>query len=198
MSKTLMLLLLIPLLAVACLTQNKSFAGCLDQTGCSCLICPSCNHECKFEAKNVKETKKGFDVEQKVICIPRVVFPWQRSKNSCGCSSKSKCDCTNNGARTRKINVLKTVKYECPKCQYKWSTKEKHNCKSSSRNNSCTSSCSGACASSIQKPQTNLGRAAVMKASPESEVTMPSQQSPAAIGPLADYYLPAKYKATQK
>ncbi|TWU48504.1 hypothetical protein Poly51_44040 [Rubripirellula tenax] len=100
--------------------------GLLDQTGCT-KRCPACDHVCKFDAKEVDVEKSCFDVESKVICIPRVVFPWQMkdrcgSCNSCdgtGCSS-----CINNGARTRRVCVLKTKKYKCPECEYSWSAEK--------------------------------------------------------------------------
>jgi hypothetical protein len=65
-----------------------------------------------------------------VICIPRVVFPWQ--KKSCG--SCQSCDgngcnkCINNGARTRKVCVLKPSSYKCPKCEYTWTAEKKEGC----------------------------------------------------------------------
>ena len=102
---------------------------CLDQTGC-CLRCPACDHVCKLDAEKVDEEIDCFDVETKVICIPRVVFPWQKKK----CRSCSSCDgngcsnCVNNGARTRRICVLKPSSYECPKCKYTWSVEKRGGC----------------------------------------------------------------------
>lgn len=103
----------------------------LSQTGCGCFVCPSCSHCCELEAKMEDVEKSCFEVECKTICIPRVVFPWQKKKS---CSSCTACDgegcssCVNNGARVRKIHVLKTKKYECPECKYKWTPKETSPC----------------------------------------------------------------------
>ena len=98
----------------------------VEQTGCPCFTCPSCKHTCEFESELVDAEKVCFETEEKVICIPRVVFPWQRkSRSSCrGCSDQP-CSCQHNGAKTRKICVLKVKKYTCPECEYAWSPKEK-------------------------------------------------------------------------
>ena len=98
----------------------------LDQTGC-CRRCPACDHVCKLDAEQVEEEKSCFEVESKVICIPRVVFPWQKKKcNACdACDGQGCNNCVHNGARTRKICVLVTDKYKCPSCQYTWSAEKK-------------------------------------------------------------------------
>lgn len=76
-----------------------------------CCVCPQCQHRCQLKAERVEEERECFEVESKVVCIPRVVFPWQ----------KQCCDpCFNNGARTRRVCVLKTETYQCPKCEYSW------------------------------------------------------------------------------
>jgi hypothetical protein len=115
----------------------ETFAGdCLDQTGCS-LCCPECQHCCQLEAEMGDVEKKCFEVETEVICIPRVVFPWQVGKRCfpfCKKNERSSCDscngrgcsnCVHNGAKTRKIKILKSRKYQCPQCEYAWSTVEK-------------------------------------------------------------------------
>ena len=95
----------------------------LDQTGCCLCDCPVCGHQCRLKAESVEEKIKGFDVESEVICIPRVVFPWQRPKCSTGCGH---CDglgcstCVHNGARLRRVCRLKPDSYKCPKCEYEW------------------------------------------------------------------------------
>lgn len=75
-----------------------------------CRQCPSCNYVCKLTVEKIDEEKIGFDVESKVICIPRVVFPWQKKCNPCA----------NNGGRLRSVCVLTTEKFKCPKCEYTW------------------------------------------------------------------------------
>jgi hypothetical protein len=86
-----------------------------------CKKCPSC--DCSLEAKMVDVEKSCFEVETKTICIPRVVFPWQR-KSACGscdsCDGNGCNSCVNNGAKTRCIRVIKKKKYTCPECKYSW------------------------------------------------------------------------------
>lgn len=101
-------------------------AGCLDQTGI-CNRCPSCNHYCHLSAKIEKVEKECFKIESKVICIPRVVFPWQKPKHHRGCfrcGGGGCTNCINNGARKRTVCVLVQDTYECPECKYKWSAKK--------------------------------------------------------------------------
>ncbi|TWU36134.1 hypothetical protein [Novipirellula artificiosorum] len=111
-------------------SAGKLGQGCLDQTGC-CQRCPSCDHVCKLDAKEVEVEKECFETETKVICIPRVVFPWQKKKAMRSCAGCDSCDgggcthCVHNGARTRTICVLKTKKYKCPACEYTWSAEKK-------------------------------------------------------------------------
>ena len=74
---------------------------------CGYVECPQCACQtCYLEVDQSKVKKTCFKVEQKVICIPPIRFPWQ--------------DCPPTTARTRTVNVLKTHSYECPSCSYKW------------------------------------------------------------------------------
>lgn len=99
-----------------------SAVGCLDETGCiDC--CPACGYTCELNAECKDEKIKGFDVESKVICIPRVVFPWQK-RDACGCNSVSCNKCNHNGARLRRVCVLKEDSKTCPKCEYSWEVKK--------------------------------------------------------------------------
>ena len=105
------------------------FGGkCVSQTGCS-LCCPVCDHTCRLEAKEVEEEISCFEVESKVICIPRVVFPWQKKKcQACDTCDGGGCtDCVHNGARLRRVCVLKKDKIKCPKCKYTWTPEKKCN-----------------------------------------------------------------------
>lgn len=108
----------------------------LDQTGCQ-LCCPACDHVCKLNVDEVEVEKKCFEVETKVICIPRVVFPWQ--KKSCGpcdsCDGNGCSTCVHNCAKTRKVKLLKSKKYTCPACEYTWSAEP----------NPCAVPCADAC-----------------------------------------------------
>jgi hypothetical protein len=97
----------------------------LDQTGVAC--CPVCDKICKLEAEQTETERTCFEVETELVCIPRVVFPWQtKRKPTCAdCRSGSGSACTNcvhNGARVRKVRVLKPKTYTCPACEYCWST----------------------------------------------------------------------------
>ena len=119
-------------LAALIVNVNQVNAGkVFDQTGCH-HCCPECNHCCQLDAEMGEEEKKCFEVETEVICIPRVVFPWQVGKRCfpfCGKKHRTACDacdgygcsaCVHNGAKTRKIKILKSRKYKCPKCEYTW------------------------------------------------------------------------------
>jgi hypothetical protein len=73
--------------------------------------------------------KSCWEIECEEICIPRVVFPWQKWKakrdGSCGsCDAcgdgRGSCCTVNNGARVKVVKKLKKKKYECPKCKYEW------------------------------------------------------------------------------
>ncbi len=120
-----------------------------------CCQCPNCDYVCKLKAELVDEEKTCFDVETKVICIPRVVFPWQK-----------KCDpCANNGARLRTVCVVTTDKYKCPKCEYTWKAEKRPN----------------PCAEMIGGSDLEVPRPAPLPApSIDTDVTSPSGQA----GPL--------------
>ncbi|MDB2687687.1 hypothetical protein N9Y42_10795 [Mariniblastus sp.] len=70
---------------------------------------------CKLSVKHGKEKKTCFKTEQVPVCVPAVRLPWQ----TCCPPSKS---------RTRLVTKLKTEKYECDSCTYKWSVEETNNC----------------------------------------------------------------------
>ncbi|MGV3484805.1 MAG: hypothetical protein ACO1RT_10345 [Planctomycetaceae bacterium] len=84
-----------------------------------CHACPQCNYVCKLDVTKSEQEKECFDVEAKVVCIPRVVFPWQKN---CG------NPCANNGGRIREICVLKTESYKCPQCKYTWTAEKRTPC----------------------------------------------------------------------
>ena len=105
--------------------KDKSHCG----KGCR-VRCPNCCHECVFSAEKAKETKNCYEVECKEICIPRIVFPWQKcgcGKGSKGCGDgKGSCCGHNNGARTKSVRVLVKYAYECSVCAYKWNPVSKY------------------------------------------------------------------------
>ncbi len=105
------------------------------QTSCCEVTCPHCHYSCKFSVDIEEDAHHCYGVECKPICIPRVVWPWQRKKcclndgepcDACtgdGCLLHSKplyCSCVNNGACIRKVLVLKKYEFECKKCKYSW------------------------------------------------------------------------------
>lgn len=81
----------------ACQTCHAAPCACKPQ---------DCDH-CRLKVKKVKETKKCFEIEQKEVCVPPVRFPWE------------KC-CPPTRSKFRTVNTLKTKKYECDVCEYKW------------------------------------------------------------------------------
>lgn len=99
----------------SCATEVVEDCGC-GKIGCSgCLRrrrplrhCPQCNAEiCISESETTKVKKSCWKTEQKVICIPKVRFPWQ------------KCDGPLCG-KTKTVTLLKKHSYECEACKYKW------------------------------------------------------------------------------
>ncbi len=104
--------------------------------------CPNCHACCTLKVESGKEEKSCWEIECEEICIPCVVFPWQKWKAdrngghasgcpagcdgghgtcACGSCAKGKCSCVNNGARVKVVKKLKKKTYECPKCKYEWS-----------------------------------------------------------------------------
>jgi len=76
------------------------------------VACPECDSDfCQLKVSKGKEEKKCFEVTQKEVCIPAVRLPWK------------KC-CPLPKSKVRVVNVLKTKKYECPKCNYEWKVYE--------------------------------------------------------------------------
>ncbi|KAA1259721.1 hypothetical protein LF1_22580 [Rubripirellula obstinata] len=123
-------------------------AGCLKgDKCCKKACCPKCSHECqtcKLEAELVDVEKKCFEVETKTICIPRVVFPWQKKQSSChSCKGRGCTNCVHNGAKIRTVKVLKSKKYKCPECEYTWTPEEGSACCSS--NGGCGDRCGNNC-----------------------------------------------------
>lgn len=79
-------------------------------------VCPQCNTCCELKVEKEDEDRYCWDVECEEICIPRVVFPWQ----------KSRCNpCVHNGADVKTVRVLKKRDYTCPVCTYTWTPKER-------------------------------------------------------------------------
>lgn len=93
---------------LACLIFNTAAA--------SCLRCPECNATCcELTLEEKIEKASCYEVKREKICIPNVVFPWQKK---C-CNPRA-----NNGARVRTVKVMTKREYECPKCEYKWEAKD--------------------------------------------------------------------------
>ncbi len=169
----------------------------LDQTGCS--YCPVCDHACKLEAKQVDEQKTCFNVESKAICIPRVVFPWQKAKKArCAacdsCGGRGCTACVHNGARVRKVCVLKTEKYECTKCKYTWTAEKKASCSGGpcGGSNVCVGGCaSGGCDAGYAQYLPTVSKLTAPIAAPIQPMTpQPATTVAAAAGTVSeqDYY----------
>ena len=177
------------LVAVACLIPLPSaVAGhgkWFDQTGATC--CPVCDHVCKLEAEAIEVEKPCFEVETKAVCIPRVVFPWQTARKaacaSCdSCSGRGCTACVHNGARVRKVCVLKPKTYTCPACEYTW-TAEKRPCGGCGRSGC---GCShGACCDAAVIADPSL----IESAEPATAPSVP--QPPQAVS-QDDYFRPAE------
>lgn len=89
----------------------------------ACRQCPKCLTDvCVLHAECVDEERKCFEVEQKLICIPKVSLPWRKCEKPCcgGCAANCRHQC----AKTRAVRVLKTRKYECKVCKYSWKVYE--------------------------------------------------------------------------
>lgn len=111
-------------------SPNAAAGKFIDQTGCS-QCCPECNHTCRLDVEEVEVDKTCFEVETEIICIPRVVFPWQRKSVRRARSSCDSCEglgckhCGHKGAKTREVKILSSRKYKCPKCEFAWIAEKK-------------------------------------------------------------------------
>lgn len=112
-------------IALSLVLSNRSVvhadspAGSVGQAS-ACNKCPRCRETCcELKVEQGEKEKHCWNVECETICIPRVVFPWQ----------KSCCDPrVNNGAWTRTVRVLKKHTYTCPTCEYSWSPVDRGCC----------------------------------------------------------------------
>ena len=97
----------------ACNSPRAPRRGCgICKRSCGGSQCPSCEGDiCKLELDKSKITKTRFKTEQVPVCVPPIRLPWQ------------KC-CPPGKSKTRLVTKLKTEKYECPHCAYKWSLVE--------------------------------------------------------------------------
>ncbi|QEG43063.1 hypothetical protein [Roseimaritima ulvae] len=124
------------LLPAAALTQTSvAQAGGLDCLGCS--LCPKCDNCCSLSVDQVDVEKHCWEIECKQICIPKIVFPWQKA-DCCG-------QCVENGARIKTIKVLKKHKYTCPECEYTWTPSAAGCCGACCGSKCCDSGCGHGC-----------------------------------------------------
>lgn len=121
--------LLVRLALISGMGLQQGIAGQLFQpTGCR-QGCPACNFVCRLQAEVVDEEQTCFEVETEVICIPRVVFPWQaradrQGRGPClGCERCGGHAGPQHGSRLRTIKVLRTKTVTCPRCKYTWTAK---------------------------------------------------------------------------
>lgn len=88
--------------------QSKASCGCKKHSR----KCPQCQGDvCVLEVNEAEVEKTCFQIEQKVVCIPEVRLPWKKG-------------CPPTVSRSRVVNQLKTHKYKCPSCEYKWNVQE--------------------------------------------------------------------------
>lgn len=120
-----------------------------------CVTCPSCQTCCELNVKEVIESKHGWDVECEDVCVPRIVFPWQKHHlrccktgkcagaractgeccgRGCGGNAGGICKPIHNGARVVSVRKLRKLSFECPACKYEWTPKDK-------ARNGCDGSC---------------------------------------------------------
>jgi hypothetical protein len=73
--------------------------------------CPKCQCDvCILHCENEKVKKTCFDVDQQIVCLPKVKFPWQKCCPTC--------------SKTRVVKVLGVKTYECQQCLYTWKVAE--------------------------------------------------------------------------
>ena len=124
----------------ACDGSGCDGVGCDAGCGDCCVACPQCNTSCKTCKLTVDEdevSKHCWKVECEEICVPRFVFPWQKT-----CCNPH----ANNGACIRTVKVLKKHSYKCPECSYSWSA-EDAGCCGGCCDDGCSScgDCNGGC-----------------------------------------------------
>ena len=79
--------------------------------GTASRCCPQCHYRCKFNVERGEEEEYCWKIEHDVICVPRVVFPWQKT-----CRNPH----ANNGAFLKTVKKLIRHEYTCPQCEYSW------------------------------------------------------------------------------
>lgn len=116
------------IIAKRCRCGKKACSKCRPVRQKRSCRCPKCNTDvCELKAECVKEKQPCFEVEQKLICIPKVSMPWNKCRkctkgccNDCDCRGR----CSSRCGKTKTVNVLKSSFRECPTCKYKWKVYE--------------------------------------------------------------------------
>ncbi|WP_417748521.1 hypothetical protein [Rosistilla oblonga] len=103
------------------------FTGTARAANCQCGLCADDCACCTLKVDKVDEKKTAWEVECKQVCIPKVVFPWQKRCNPCA----------NNGACVRTVRVLKKKEYKCPKLEFTWTPKMIGGCGCCGGGNNC-------------------------------------------------------------
>lgn len=94
---------------------------------CQCGLCADNCACCTLKVEKVDEKHTAWEVECKQVCIPKVVFPWQKRCNPCA----------NNGACVRTVRKLKKTEYKCPTLEFTWTPKMIGGCGCCSGGNGC-------------------------------------------------------------
>lgn len=152
--------------------------GCND--GCSdcCVTCPQCSTSCKtckLKVEEGEESKSCWKVECKEICVPRIVWPWQKT-----CCNPH----ANNGACVKTVKVLVKHSYKCPTCEYSWSPEDGcsgDGCCSDGGCNGCASAgCDGCAAASAWSGSWDAGEM------PVEAPAQPAAPAPAEGAPVPE------------
>lgn len=73
-----------------------------------CQSCPQChNDDCVLRIKKVCDEQSCYKTEQKVVCVPKIHWPWNQ-------------DCEPIRSKSRTVKVLKEHFYKCERCAYEW------------------------------------------------------------------------------
>ena len=139
---------LIPVVLVLCFVTSIWAGKHGSNNPCCCKTeCPRCDHVCELSVDLEDEAKSCYCVEEKAVCIPRFVFPWQNRacSGSPGCDDGCDGNCNggvdcsrcNNGACIKYVRVLKKFEYKCKVCKYEWNAELPDCCADGCCDNGC-------------------------------------------------------------
>ena len=110
--------------------KNRQCNQCRQPRQRRCRKCPKCQNDvCVLDAQCVKEKRTCYEVEQKLICVPKVSLPWRKCEKPCGGDCAS--NCRHRCGKTKTVKVLQKKTYECNVCKYSWRVNEPNDPQSS-------------------------------------------------------------------